>query len=87
MSTGWECPRCHRCYAPFVQGCDTCNAEADKRPDLREVEQEFKRLWPDVAPQVDPAPWPPWTWRSHSICGQMPGEPAVITRLLDGTCG
>lgn len=21
---GWECPRCHRCYAPFVRECSNC---------------------------------------------------------------
>jgi hypothetical protein len=22
--TGWECPRCHRAYSPFVQVCSAC---------------------------------------------------------------
>lgn len=22
--TGWECPRCHRCYAPWVEECKHC---------------------------------------------------------------
>lgn len=22
--TGWECPKCGRCYAPFVQQCSWC---------------------------------------------------------------
>lgn len=24
--TGWECPRCHRCYAPSVTECSRCPA-------------------------------------------------------------
>jgi hypothetical protein len=23
--SGWECPKCHRCYAPFVPECKACN--------------------------------------------------------------
>ena len=26
MSTGWQCPRCGRVYAPFVAECEKCNA-------------------------------------------------------------
>lgn len=25
--TGWECPKCGRCYAPWVNSCDHCNGE------------------------------------------------------------
>ena len=25
---GWECPRCHRCYAPWVPDCETCGKVA-----------------------------------------------------------
>lgn len=21
---GWQCPRCNRCYSPFVQACSCC---------------------------------------------------------------
>lgn len=24
---GWECPRCHRCYAPTVQRCEGCGGD------------------------------------------------------------
>ena len=23
-TVGWECPRCHRCYAPHVDECKAC---------------------------------------------------------------
>ena len=26
--TGWECPKCGAVWAPFVAGCDRCNAPA-----------------------------------------------------------
>lgn len=26
MNHGWECPKCHRCYAPMQMYCMTCNA-------------------------------------------------------------
>ena len=22
---GWECPKCGKCYAPFVKECESCN--------------------------------------------------------------
>lgn len=27
MTLGWECPRCHKCYAPFVRECDECQLD------------------------------------------------------------
>jgi hypothetical protein len=24
-STGWECPKCHRIWGPFIEGCPVCN--------------------------------------------------------------
>jgi hypothetical protein len=24
VQQGWECPKCRRVYAPFVQACQTC---------------------------------------------------------------
>ena len=24
--SGWSCPRCHRCFAPYVQECRYCNS-------------------------------------------------------------
>jgi hypothetical protein len=29
--TGWECPRCHRCYGPFVSVCGACLEEAQRK--------------------------------------------------------
>lgn len=29
---GWECPKCGRCYAPFVQACNICGP-TDTRPE------------------------------------------------------
>jgi len=29
MSNGWECPRCHACYGPFVWRCPNCKTLAD----------------------------------------------------------
>lgn len=26
--TGWKCPDCGRCYAPFVAECSVCNSHA-----------------------------------------------------------
>lgn len=26
--TGWECPRCHACYAPHVQRCEACQPQS-----------------------------------------------------------
>jgi hypothetical protein len=26
MNTGWQCPKCGRVYAPFVDECIACNA-------------------------------------------------------------
>lgn len=28
MNTGWECPRCHRTYAPHVSSCESCRMDA-----------------------------------------------------------
>lgn len=28
MNTGWECPKCHRVFAPTVTECAPCNAAA-----------------------------------------------------------
>lgn len=35
--TGWECPRCHRVYAPWVACCGTCGPEsAEARTEITE---------------------------------------------------
>jgi len=26
MNQGWECPKCHRCYAPMMMQCSWCNS-------------------------------------------------------------
>lgn len=26
---GWECPRCHNCYAPFISECKNCNNKSN----------------------------------------------------------
>jgi hypothetical protein len=32
MALGWECPRCHRCYAPSVKKCKECKPIQVARP-------------------------------------------------------
>lgn len=35
--SGWECPRCHRVYAPWVACCGTCGPQdADGRTAITE---------------------------------------------------
>lgn len=35
--SGWECPRCHRVYAPWVACCGTCGPEdASGRTEITE---------------------------------------------------
>jgi len=36
--SGWECPRCHRVYAPWVACCGTCGPEdAGGRTEITET--------------------------------------------------
>ena len=30
--TGWKCPECGRCYAPWVRTCDTCGGRMPTIP-------------------------------------------------------
>lgn len=34
---GWQCPLCHRVYAPFVKECDRCNQPIDEYSDSAAV--------------------------------------------------
>lgn len=48
---GWQCPRCSRCYAPFVQQCSWC------LPDTPTP----KIVMPPDEPSPPPAPHAPET--------------------------
>lgn len=32
MNQGWECPRCHRCWAPKVKKCKECKPVVAQSP-------------------------------------------------------
>lgn len=77
MAEGWECPRCHTTYAPFVTTCAECKPLPSS---LRE------RLTPGpalpvapYAPPVYPAPLfpaPQWPYQDRIVwCG--PVQPAL----------
>lgn len=63
---GWECPRCHRCYAPTVTECASCNAGVVTAPTP-----------PVYVPVVVPQtlrPWPEWwpkVWCGDSTTGTL----------------
>lgn len=34
---GWECPRCHSTYAPFVQACEGCAKKAERQAFIQSI--------------------------------------------------
>lgn len=38
---GWVCPRCGRCYAPYIAECSYCNADTGDR--MRSTETSVQR--------------------------------------------
>lgn len=61
MAEGWECPRCHATYAPFVTTCAECKPLPGS---LRE------RMTPTPAPPVYPAPLfpaPQWPYQDRIV--------------------
>ncbi len=58
MSLGWECPRCHRCYSPFVQQCLRCNGFGGPLP-KHPTKPSVPPAWPEL-PQWPRVPkWEP----------------------------
>ena len=39
-SKGWECPKCGRCYAPWVPDCEVCGKEKSVQQDGREAKEK-----------------------------------------------
>lgn len=31
---GWECPKCHKVYSPWVDECKHCNSESEPKNDM-----------------------------------------------------
>jgi hypothetical protein len=54
---GWECPRCHRCYAPDVKECPHCPAEVIAKPVINPPLVPYVPYWPPVGTGYPP--WPP----------------------------
>jgi hypothetical protein len=44
MNHGWECPKCHRCYAPMQMYCMTCNANPVTETDIKVTTTELATL-------------------------------------------
>jgi hypothetical protein len=56
MNQGWECPRCHQCYAPTVKKCKACKPVA-----------AAPIYWPDWT--YRPWPWYPSPYWSSPYGG------------------
>lgn len=79
--TGWECPKCHRCYAPTVTECATCNAGVTTVPVTQPV------CVPVVVPQTG-RPYPQWwpdVWCGQNTTNTLtwPASRTVTTRKSD----
>lgn len=64
VNVGWECPRCHACYAPHVAQCSECRPES---PPLRErvsIPSIRLRQEPRSAEPVEPG----WSQHMKSAC-------------------
>ena len=48
MADGWECPRCHAVYAPWVNTCGSCSGVRTLHPQPGEVYPILGRV-PNVA--------------------------------------
>jgi len=53
MSKGWECPKCGKVYAPFVQECAGCNKEPTKQSSPDYI---WYRYYPGI--HYQPFKWP-----------------------------
>ena len=42
---GWECPRCHRCYAPEVKECPHCLPTVEVSPPTPPLTQPWPYPW------------------------------------------
>lgn len=53
--SGWECPKCHKVYAPFVRECESCNK-------VTTVVAAPSYPAPVYVPYWNPEPWWRQTW-------------------------
>ena len=78
---GWECPRCHATYAPWVASCSECKPPPcslrDRLTDAQPTTPVFPALpaFPYVPPPVYPAPLfpaPQWPHQDRIVwCGPL----------------
>lgn len=54
---GWECPKCHRCYAPVVQECVKCAPQRVQSDEINSLEKELRR---QGSPPFQYPPYYPW---------------------------
>lgn len=68
---GWECPKCHKVYAPHVDECKSCNQQvaAPMLPQLPYI--------PYIPPTIAPSPYiVPSITRPHTVpIPEWPGYP------------
>lgn len=48
VAVGWRCPVCERVYAPYIAGCDPCNAETRARAEVRAREAAARTALLDI---------------------------------------
>ena len=57
-ATGWECPRCHRCYAPHVDECRACSPIPKQIPPVTsEVQENYTRAHEAIAQEFNRFDW------------------------------
>lgn len=89
MTEGWECPRCHATYAPWVASCSECKPPSsglrDRLTDAQPTTPVFPALpavpyVPHVPPPVYPAPvFPAPQWPYGQIIWCDAAAPATLT--------
>ena len=84
MAEGWECPRCHATYAPFITTCAECKPLPSSLRERLTEAQPTTPVFPALpvapyAPPVYPAPLfpaPQWPYQDRIVwCG--PVQPAL----------
>lgn len=65
--TGWECPKCHQVFAPFVDRCDRCIGVAPVEPVIipQPIIVPYIPYTPPQTPWQDP--YQPIPWWQHPI--------------------